>query len=72
MDRAGTHILRDRAGILRVFYANSSKDYPAPLRSVVVRDESGKRIVSLTNNCAFPAETITALYRQRWQVELHF
>jgi hypothetical protein len=70
VDRAGTHILCDQTGVLSVFY--SSKDYPSPLRRVVAYDDNGKRITFLTNNFALPAQSIAALYRQRWQVELFF
>ena len=71
VDRASTDILCDQTGVLTVFY--SSKDYPAILRRVVVRDEeSGKRITFLTNNFALAPGLIAQLYRQRWQVELFF
>ena len=70
VDRANTDVLCDQTGVLTVFY--SSKDYPAVLRRVVVRDETGKRITFLTNNFALKPELIAALYRQRWQVELFF
>jgi hypothetical protein len=43
------------------------------LRRVVVWDEVNKReIVLLCNNCKFDAQTIAALYKQRWQIELFF
>lgn len=70
VDRIKTNVLCDQTGVLTVFY--SSKDYPTPLRRVVVKDDAGKRIVFLTNNFALPPEIIAALYRQRWQVELFF
>jgi hypothetical protein len=70
VDRTHTSVLCDQTGVLSVFY--SRKDYPAALRRVVVRDESGKRVVFLTNNFALKPELIAALYRQRWQVELFF
>jgi hypothetical protein len=70
VDRANTNVLCDQTGVLTVFY--SSKDYPAVLRRVVVRDETGKRVTFLTNNFALKPEMIAALYRQRWQVELFF
>jgi hypothetical protein len=70
VDRVNTPVLCDQTGMLTLFYA--SKDYPAPLRRVVVRDEAGKRITFLTNNFALKPEMIAALYRQRWQVELFF
>jgi hypothetical protein len=70
VDRINTNVLCDQTGVLTVFY--SSKDYPAVLRRVVVRDETGKRVTFLTNNFALSPELIAALYRQRWQVELFF
>jgi len=38
----------------------------------VVKDETGKRIMFLTNNFALKPDLIAQLYRQRWQVELFF
>ena len=70
VDRVNTCVLCDQTGVLTVF--SSSKDYPQPLRRVVVKDEAGKRITFLTNNFALKPELIAALYRQRWQVELFF
>ena len=69
-DRASTNVLCDQIGTLTVFY--SSKDYPATLRRIVVKDQDGKRITFLTNNFALAPELIAQLYRQRWQVELFF
>ncbi len=70
VDRQASHVVCDQTGILPLFYA--SKDYPQPLRRVVVKDEVGKRIVFLTNNFVLKPELIADLYRQRWQVELFF
>ena len=70
VDKATTHVMCDQTGVLPMFYA--SKDYPALLRRVVVKDEAGKRIVFLTNNFALEPQLIADLYRQRWQVELFF
>jgi IS4 transposase len=70
VDRINTNVLCDQTGVLTVFYSN--KDYPAPLRRVVVRDQTGKRITFLTNNFALTPALIAQLYRQRWQVELFF
>ena len=51
----------------------SRKDYPAYLRRIRFKDtETGKTLVFLTNNFIFPAATICALYKRRWQVELIF
>ena len=70
VDRANSNIVCDQTGVLTVFY--SSKDYPATLRRVVVKNHNGKRITFLTNNFALKPELIADLYRQRWQVELFF
>jgi hypothetical protein len=43
------------------------------LRRVVVWDEAGQReIVLLTNNMKLSAQTIAAIYKERWQIELFF
>ena len=61
----------DQSIALDGFYTR--KDYPQHLRRVSFCDpETGKRLVFLTNNFAFPATTIAALYKKRWQVELFF
>jgi hypothetical protein len=47
--------------------------YPEPLRLVTfLDDETGNTFEFLTNNLTLPANTICALYKQRWQVELFF
>ena len=70
VDKITTNIVCDQTGVLRLFYA--SQDYPALLRRVVVKDETGKRIVFLTNNFVLEPTLIADLYRQRWQVALFF
>ncbi len=51
----------------------SASVYPDALRKVsFVDEETGKRLVFLTNNFALPAATIATIYKQRWQVELFF
>jgi Transposase DDE domain/Domain of unknown function (DUF4372) len=59
----------------RVRLRNSGilKCYLEYMRRVVYKDpETGKRLVFLTNNFTWAAETIAALYRSRWRVELFF
>ena len=70
VDRAGTAVLCDQTGVLTTY--SSSKDYPQTLRRVVVKDDTGKRLVFLSNNFTLKPELIADLYRQRWQVELFF
>ena len=52
---------------------DTSQNYPEHLRRIRFKDpESGKTLVSITNNFALPTATICALYKSRWQVELFF
>lgn len=70
VDLPGRGVLCDQTVVLAL--PSSFKAYPAQIRRVVVRDETGKRLVFLTNNFALTPEMVAALYRQRWQVELFF
>jgi hypothetical protein len=70
VDRQATAVLCDQTGVLTGY--QSAKDYPQPLRRVVVRDEAGERVTFLTNNFCLKPQLIADLYRQRWQVELFF
>lgn len=49
------------------------KLYPERLRKISYRNELQRRtLVFLTNNFTLPAETIAALYKARWDIELFF
>ena len=51
----------------------TSRHYPKRLRRIRFKDpETGKTLVFLTNQKTLPANTICALYKSRWQVELFF
>lgn len=64
-------LICDQTIVLSGFYSN--KGYQNPLRRIRFKDPStGKTLVFLTNNFTLPAQTITELYRCRWQVELFF
>ena len=53
--------------------AKAQKDCPFPLRRIVSVDpESGQPIALLTNHFEFAASTISAIYKDRWQIELFF
>jgi hypothetical protein len=53
------------------FYAQ--RNCPHILRRVVVWDEKNEReIVLLTNHLKFGANTLSAIYKDRWQIELFF
>ena len=65
------NVLRDQLILLNGFYAQ--KDCPHVLRRVVVWDSENEReIVLLTNHLKFGANTISAIYKDRWQIELFF
>jgi hypothetical protein len=56
-----------------LFSKQSKAKYPKRLRRVSFRDETQDRtLVFLTNNFIFSAETIAALYKARWEIELFF
>jgi hypothetical protein len=66
-----TGILCDQTITLDGFYAK--QNYPDHLRRVRFKDpETDKTLIFITNQMTFPAATICALYKNRWQVELFF
>ena len=66
-----TGIIRDQ--VVRLAHPGMLKNYPECMRKIVYIDpEKGKRLVFLTNDFDLPAETVAALYRSRWRVELFF
>ena len=70
VDRS-TGLICDQTIVLSGYYAQ--KDYEDTLRRIRFKDpETGKSLVFLTNNFVLPAQTITQLYKCRWQVELFF
>jgi len=65
------HILSDEDIKLTGFY--SSKKYPKKLRIVKVYDkENDQMLILLTNNLSWTADTISQLYKARWDVEVFF
>lgn len=62
------HILSDQLILLA-----GSKGCAYPLRRIVVWDEANQReIALLTNHPDFGATTISAIYKDRWEIELFF
>jgi hypothetical protein len=65
------NVLSDQLIQFRGFYAQ--RNYPHVLRRVVAWDADNEReIVLLTNHLKFSANTISAIYKDRWQIELFF
>lgn len=56
-----------------LFRKKSKAKYPKRLRRITFRDDIQNRtLVFLTNNFLLSAETIAALYKARWEIELFF
>ena len=52
---------------------NTKSLYPKRLRRISFRDETKERtLVFLTNNFVLPSETIAAIYKARWEIEIFF
>ena len=65
------NVLSDQMIQFTGFYAQ--KHCPYILRRIVVWDSENEReIVLLTNHLKFGANTISAIYKDRWQIELFF
>jgi len=65
------HILRD--DLIRLTGVNAQKKCPYFLRRIeVYDDEKNQILVFLTNNLKLAATTISAIYKDRWQIELFF
>jgi len=56
-----------------LFSKQTKAKYPNRLRRISFRDDTQNRtLVFLTNNFYLPADTIAALYKKRWEIELFF
>ncbi len=56
-----------------LFSKQTKAKYPKRLRRITFRDEEQNRIlVFLTNNFSLSSDTVAALYKARWQIELFF
>ncbi len=65
------HVLSDQDIELTGFY--SAQKYPDKLRIVKVYDkENDQTLILLTNNLSWTADTISQLYKARWDVEVFF
>jgi hypothetical protein len=58
---------------IRLSSEKGMKSYPEKLRRIGYFDEeTEKRLTFLTNHFALPALTVTAIYKNRWKIELFF
>jgi len=67
----GRNVISDET--IRLVGQTAEKKCPYDLRRIVVWDPVNKKeIVLLTNHLSFGASTISAIYKDRWEIELFF
>ena len=65
------HILKDE--IIEFTGTKAKKNYPKRLRRVAIWDDKNQQVIELiTNQMSWTANTISELYRSRWQIEIFF
>ena len=70
-DNRHEHLLKDE--IIELTGVRSKKKYPKRLRRVAIWDDKNKQVVEvITNQTCWTANTISELYKARWQVEIFF
>lgn len=70
-DNRHEHILKDE--IIELTGNQSKKNYPKRLRRIAIWDDENKQEIELiTNQMSWTANTISELYKARWQVEIFF
>lgn len=70
-DNRHQHVLKDE--IIEFTGMQAKNKYPMRLRRVAIWDDENKQVIELiTNQMSWTANTISELYRSRWQIEIFF
>ena len=70
-DNRHEHILKDE--IIEFRAIGSKKKYPKKLRRIAIWDEKNQQVIELiTNQMSWTTNTISELYKARWEVEIFF
>ena len=70
-DNRHQHILKDE--IIELTNIKTKSKYPKRLRRVAVWDDENEQVIELiTNQFSWTANTVSELYKSRWQIEIFF
>ena len=70
-ENTAQHVLTDE--VIELTNPTSKQKYPKQLRRIAVWDDENEQTIELiTNNFKWAAQTIAALYKARWEIEVFF